>query len=76
MGVRVYDSAAVAGDLTIDPASLAMTGSNSGRSTRPMAALYTTIAASDQGDSMCNLITYFNTTTGENQALPTLCDTP
>jgi type II secretory pathway pseudopilin PulG len=73
MGVRVYDRAAT-GTLSTDPASLAITGSNSGRSTRPMAALYTTIAASDQGDSLCNMITYFNGTTGEGNELPVVCN--
>ncbi|MBE9112203.1 type II secretion system protein [Nodosilinea sp. LEGE 07298] len=73
MGVRVYDRSAT-GTLATDPASLVMTASDRGRSTRPMAALYTTIAASDEGDSMCNMITYFNSTTGENSALPTLCE--
>ncbi|MEA5451358.1 prepilin-type N-terminal cleavage/methylation domain-containing protein [Leptolyngbya sp. CCNP1308] len=74
MGVRVYDRSAT-GTLSTDPASLVMTASDRGRSTRPMVSLYTTIAASDEGDSMCNLITYFNsTTTGPDKALPTLCE--
>lgn len=73
MGVRVYDRSAT-GTLSTDPASLVMTASDRGRSTRPMVSLYTTIAASDEGDSMCNLITYFNSTTGQDRALPTLCE--
>lgn len=74
MGVRVYDIDA-AGTLETEPASLVMTSGNGGRSTRPLAVLYTTIATSNEGNSLCNLITYFNSsaTAGNTKTLPTAC---
>ena len=76
MGVRVYDrDAAAAGNLPITPARLAMTSGDGGRSTRPLAVLYTTMATSNQGDSLCSLITYFNSSAaaGSTKTLPTAC---
>lgn len=74
MGVRVYDrDASAAGNLPITPAKLVMTSGDGGRSTRPLAVLYTTIATSNEGNSLCNLTTYFNSTTGSNRTLPTAC---
>lgn len=74
MGVRVYDrDASATGNLPTTPARLVMTSGDGGRSTRPLAVLYTTIATSNEGNSMCNLITYFNSTAGTNNALPAAC---
>lgn len=76
MGVRVYDrDASAAGNLPITPASLVMTSGDGGRSTRPLAVLYTTIASSNEGSSLCNLITYFNSSavTGSTKTLPAAC---
>ena len=76
MGVRVYDrDASAAGNLPSTPASLKMTSGDGGRSTRPLAVLYTTIATSNQGDSLCSLITYFNSSAvaGSTKALPLAC---
>lgn len=75
MGVRVYDGNATAtGNLDTNPASLVMTSSEGGRSTRPLAVLYTTIATSDQGDSLCNLSTYLNGGDAPEN-LPAVCTT-
>jgi prepilin-type N-terminal cleavage/methylation domain-containing protein len=63
MGVRVYDIRALdtSGTLLTQPASLALTGGEGQRSQRPLAALYTTIADSDdQERSLCNLIEFLN----------------
>ncbi|MFQ4139477.1 prepilin-type N-terminal cleavage/methylation domain-containing protein [Nodosilinea sp. PGN35] len=76
MGVRVYDRGASAvGNLSTQPASLVMTSTSGGRNERPLATLYTTIAASNQGDSLCNLITYVNSgvVSGAKKDLPTIC---
>ncbi|HZG37102.1 MAG TPA: prepilin-type N-terminal cleavage/methylation domain-containing protein [Nodosilinea sp.] len=72
MGVRVYDRSAT-GTLSLQPAKLVMTSGDGGRSTRPLAMLYTTIATSNEGNSLCNLTTYFNSTTNSTQALPAAC---
>jgi prepilin-type N-terminal cleavage/methylation domain-containing protein len=74
MGVRVYDGAAT-GTLSIEPASLVMTSSEAGRRTRPLVAQYTIMATSDQGESLCNMITYFNASAklADIKTLPTLC---
>lgn len=76
MGVRVYDrDASATGNLPTTPASLVMTSGNGGRSTRPLAVLYTTIATSNEGSSLCNLITYFNSSAvaGSTKTLPAAC---
>lgn len=76
MGVRVYDrNAAAAGNLSTAPASLVMTSTNGRRNERPLATLYTTIAASNQGESLCNLITYVNSgvVSGSRKNVPTIC---
>ncbi|WOD38702.1 prepilin-type N-terminal cleavage/methylation domain-containing protein [Nodosilinea sp. E11] len=74
MGVRVYDINA-AGTLTTAPASLVMTSNENGRRTRPLAVLHTTIATSDQGDSLCNLSTYLNGGAAPAN-LPPVCAAP
>ncbi|PSR18477.1 hypothetical protein C8255_07185 [filamentous cyanobacterium CCP3] len=76
MGVRVYDRAASAtGNLSTTPASLVMTSTGGRRNERPLATLYTTIATSNQGESLCNLITYVNSgvAAGSRKTLPTIC---
>jgi prepilin-type N-terminal cleavage/methylation domain-containing protein len=64
LGVRVYDEAAVTsggvGNLSSEAASLGMVGVLGDRQSRPLAALYTNIAVSDQSDSLCDLITYID----------------
>jgi prepilin-type N-terminal cleavage/methylation domain-containing protein len=64
MGVRVYDTRAMenggGGNLPKDPASLGMTGGEGQRSQRPLAALYTTVAAGENSDSLCSYIKYFD----------------
>jgi type II secretory pathway pseudopilin PulG len=79
MGVRVYDiNVTGTGNLPTDQASLIMTSGDGGRGTHPLATLYTTIAASNEGDSLCSLTTYFNSTveTGQKKTLPTVCTAP
>lgn len=76
MGVRVYDrDASAAGNLSTTPASLVMTSSSGRRNERPLATLYTTIAASNEGESLCNLITYVNSgvVAGSRKTVPTIC---
>jgi prepilin-type N-terminal cleavage/methylation domain-containing protein len=60
MGVRVYDYRAVTSGATLstDPASLALSGGDGGRSRKPLAVLYTTIATGEKSNSLCDLITY------------------
>ena len=61
MGVRVYDiNVDGTGNLPTDPASLAIRSGEGDRSSRPLAALYTTIAVGEQGDSLCDFIEYTN----------------
>jgi len=66
MGVRVYEYDVVnsnsTGSLNTERASLTMTSSEGERGQKPLAALYTTIAVSEQGQSFCNYITYLSTT--------------
>ncbi len=73
LGVRVYDYDAVvatgSGNLAKDPASLRMVSSKGQRTARPLAALYTTVTASD-GASLCNYIQYLSTTA----SVPTGCN--
>ncbi|MGB6016823.1 MAG: hypothetical protein WBG32_18970 [Nodosilinea sp.] len=74
MGVRVYDiDVSGGGNLSTDPASLVMTSSDGGRGTQPLAVLYSTIATSDQGESLCNLNTYLrpNALPDQNEPSPT-----
>lgn len=83
MGVRVYDRSAT-GTLSPDPASLVMTSGDRGRSTRPLAVLYSTIAASNQGDSLCSLNDYLQPSALSGQTgstattgrLPDICSSP
>jgi len=60
MGVRVYDYGAVTSGATLstDPASLALSAGDGGRSRKPLAVLYTTIAAGERDNSLCDLIRY------------------
>ena len=60
MGVRVYDYRAITSgaNLSTDPASLALSAGDGGRSRKPLAGLYTTIAAGERQNSLCDLITY------------------
>jgi type II secretory pathway pseudopilin PulG len=64
MGVRVYDYDTVAnfgsGNLLTDRASLGVTGGEGERTRLPLAALYTTIAVSEEGSSLCNLARYLS----------------
>jgi prepilin-type N-terminal cleavage/methylation domain-containing protein len=64
MGVRVYDVRALeaggGGNLPKDPASLGMTGGEGQRTQRPLAVLYTTVAAGDNSDSLCSYIKYYD----------------
>ncbi|PZO37038.1 MAG: hypothetical protein DCF17_16425 [Shackletoniella antarctica] len=83
MGVRVYDRSAT-GVLSIEPASLVMTSNEAGRRTRPLASLYTTMATSNQGESLCNLNTYLKPNALPDQIgplpdtgrLPDVCSSP
>lgn len=86
MGVRVYDRS-VAGDDNLSTekmASLVMTSGDGGRATRPLAVLYSTIATSDRGDSLCNLNAYLQPNALPSQTiplptsgrLPDICPTP
>ncbi|NJL46309.1 MAG: type II secretion system protein [Leptolyngbyaceae cyanobacterium SM2_5_2] len=79
MGVRVYDQSAVesgsSGNLPTDPISLGVTGGEGQRSSRPLAALYTTVAVSvnNDGDSLCDLIQFTGSTTGSTASTPLGC---
>ena len=76
MGVRVYDIRALntSGTLLTESASLALTGGEGDRATRPLAALYTTIAVGDDPDSLCNMIDFLNSQEGGTpMALPPSC---
>lgn len=72
LGVRVYDYDAVTvtgnGNLAKDPASLKMVSGQGQRAARPLAALYTTVTASDAA-SLCNYIPHLDTTA----SVPTGC---
>jgi prepilin-type N-terminal cleavage/methylation domain-containing protein len=72
MGVRVYDYRAVTSGATLstDPASLALSGGDGGRSRKPLAVLYTTIATGEKSNSLCDLITY---TGGSSTSRPLGC---
>ncbi len=86
MGVRVYDRSVAGADnlLTDEMASLVMTSGDGGRATRPLAVLYSTIAASNQGDSLCSLNTYLQPSAMSGQTgtsattarLPDICSSP
>jgi prepilin-type N-terminal cleavage/methylation domain-containing protein len=74
MGVRVYDrNVAGDGNLSTETVSLVMTSGDGGRATRPLAVLYSTIATSDRGDSLCSLNTYYKPSAlpGQTGDLPT-----
>lgn len=73
MGVRVYDYRAVTSGATLstDPAALALSAGDGGRSQKPLAVLYTTIAAGEREKSLCDLIRY--TSGNANAALPADC---
>lgn len=75
VGVRVYDISAVesagAGNLSNEPLSLAVRGGEGQRRERPLAALYTTVAVSERGGSLCDFILF--TDTGGNAVTPTGC---
>ncbi|MFH7244919.1 MAG: type II secretion system protein [Spirulina sp.] len=77
LGVRVYDYDAVAsgtsGNLSTEPLSLGITGGTGKRSERPIAAFYTTIAAAERGNSLCDLIRYSQSTTGVVSSSPLGC---
>jgi prepilin-type N-terminal cleavage/methylation domain-containing protein len=78
LGVRVYDLQAVqtsgAGTLSNVPIPLGVVGGSGQRGQRPLAALYTTVALSEQGDSFCDLIRFTNSTAGSTtSALPLGC---
>jgi prepilin-type N-terminal cleavage/methylation domain-containing protein len=67
MGVRVYDIDAVntsgkSGNLSQEPASLTMTSGEGERGSQPLAVVYTTISASEEAQSMCNLFDYIDDT--------------
>ena len=72
MGVRVYDYRAVTSGATLstDPASLALSAGDGGRSQKPLAVLYTTIATGEKSNSFCDLITY---TGGSSSSRPLGC---
>lgn len=74
MGVRVYDYGAVTSGATLstDPASLALSAGDGGRSRKPLAVLYTTIAAGEREKSLCDLIRY--TSGNPNAVVPADCD--
>lgn len=77
LGVRVYDYAAVAngtgGNLEREPISLGITGGAGQRARRPIAAFYTTVAVSERGDSLCDLLRYSQSTTGVTVVRPPGC---
>lgn len=76
LGVRVYDYDAVAtgtGNLETEPLSLGITGGSGQRGNRPIAAFYTTVAQAEQGDSLCELIRYSQSTTGIVASAPLGC---
>jgi prepilin-type N-terminal cleavage/methylation domain-containing protein len=65
MGVRVYTYEAVAsgvtGNMDAQDAALGITSGEGQRSRRPLATLYTTVADSENGNSLCNYIQYLST---------------
>lgn len=76
LGVRVYDYDAVAtgsGNMETEPLSLGITGGSGQRGNRPIAAFYTTVAQAEQGDSLCELIRYSQSTTGIVASVPLGC---
>ena len=76
MGVRVYDYGAVTSGATLstNPASLVLSAGDGGRSRKPLAVLYTTIAAGEREQSLCDLIEYTNTYTTPQLPLPADCN--
>jgi prepilin-type N-terminal cleavage/methylation domain-containing protein len=77
MGVRVYDFDAVSnlgsGNMLTEKASLGTTAGEGQRAERPLAALYTTIAVSEEGNSLCELTRYLSTA-GSAASVPLGCD--
>jgi len=79
MGVRVYDQNAVtsggSGNLSTEPLALGITGGEGQRLNRPLAVLYTTVAVSlnEEGDSLCDLIRFTESTTGATASTPLGC---
>ena len=78
MGTRVYEYRAVAnasGNLPGNPqASLTMTSGEGDRLERPLAALYSSIALSEDGQAFCNYIDYLASTTGTTASTPEGCN--
>ena len=64
LGVRVYKARSVedlpASSLGTDPISLVMTSGEGNASTRPLAALYTTVVKSDGQESLCDYYRYID----------------
>ena len=76
LGVRVYDYDAVTtgtGNLETEPLSLRITGGAGQRGNRPIAVFYTTVAQAEQGNSLCDLIRYSQSTTGVVASTPLGC---
>ena len=78
MGVRVYEHRAVDEATTnlegTEQASLTMTSGEGDRLERPLAALYSSIALSEDGQAFCNYIDYLASTTGTTASTPEGCN--
>jgi type II secretory pathway pseudopilin PulG len=74
MAVRVYDYRAVTSGATLstDPASLVLSAGDGGRSQKPLTVLYTTIAAGENSNSLCDLMIYAG---GSASSQPRVCST-
>lgn len=78
MGVRVYEYRAVenaTGNLPgTERASLTMSAGEGDRLELPLAALYSSIALSEDGQAFCNYIDYLASTTGTTASTPLGCN--